>query len=236
MIVALLTASGSGTRMHQDIPKQFLHIENKPVIIHTLERFQNHPQVDAIIVVTLPTWIDFVWAYAKQFNITKLKWVVPGGATGQESICNGLEAIAGECKASDVVMIHDGNRPLVDRDIISNSIATFNQHGCAVASIPCTEAVFVSDDRISSTKTIPREQLQRTQTPHTYTLGKLQWAYEQAKLHNIKNTTAVCTLMCELGEKIFFSQGNEKNIKLTETEDLDIFSSLLRNERSDWLK
>lgn len=93
MVVALLTAAGSGTRMHQDIPKQFIHVDNKPVIIHTMEAFQKHPSVDAIMVVTIDSWSEVLWAYAKQFNITKLRWVIPGGTTGQESIRNGLDAL-----------------------------------------------------------------------------------------------------------------------------------------------
>ncbi len=90
MVVALLTAAGVGTRMGQDIPKQFMHVENKPIIIHTMEAFQRHPNVDAIMVVILPAWIEVLKAYANQFNITKLKWVVSGGKTGQESIYNGI--------------------------------------------------------------------------------------------------------------------------------------------------
>ena len=90
MNIALLTAGGTGTRMHQDIPKQFLHVKNKPILIYTLEAFERHPSIDAIIVVGLERWIDIIWAYAKQFNITKLKWVVSGGNTGHESIRNGL--------------------------------------------------------------------------------------------------------------------------------------------------
>ena len=90
MNVALLTAAGNGVRMGQDIPKQFIHVNNKPIIIHTMEAFQRHPSIDAIIVVTLPAWMDVLRAYASQFNITKLRWVVAGGETGQESIFNGL--------------------------------------------------------------------------------------------------------------------------------------------------
>ena len=155
MTVALLTASGQGTRMGQDIPKQFLHVKDKPIIIYTLERFQNNPQIDAIVLVTLPNWFGFVEAYAHQFNINKLKWIVAGGETGQDSIRNGLEAIAKECPLDTVVMIHDGNRPLVDNDIISNSLAVFRKHGSAVAVIPCTEAVFRSNDGMTSTVSVP---------------------------------------------------------------------------------
>ena len=236
MTVALLTASGQGTRMGQDIPKQFLHVKDKPIIIYTLERFQNNPQIDAILLVTLPNWFGFVEAYAHQFNITKLKWIVAGGATGQDSIRNGLEALAKECPPDTVVMIHDGNRPLVDNNIISDSLAVFRKYGSAVAVIPCTEAVFRSQDGLTSTVSIPREALQRTQTPHTYTLEKLLWAHEQAKKNGITNTAASCTLMNALGETVYFSKGSEKNFKLTTMDDLEIFNAFLAAEKSIWLK
>lgn len=237
MNVALLTAAGSGTRMRQDIPKQFIHVENKPIIIHTMEAFQNHPSIDAIIVVTIPSWVDVVKAYANQFNITKLRWVVPGGETGQESIFNGLKILEKELEPSDVVMIHDGNRCLVSGEIISDSLATFKKHGSAVAAIPCVEAVFKSKDNgISSNISIPREQLFRTQTPHTYTLEKLLWAHSQAKEKGIVNTAASCTLMQELGDKIYFSRGSEENLKITTVDDLMIFKALLHTKKDNWLK
>lgn len=237
MVVALLTAAGTGTRMGQDIPKQFIHVENKPVIIHTMEAFQRHPNIDAIMVVTLPAWVEVLRAYAKQFNISKLQWVVPGGATGQESIYNGLTALKEHLSGNDIVMIHDGNRCMVSHEIISNSIATFHAYGSAVAAIPCVEAVFRSSDNgISSTTSIPREQLYRTQTPHTYTLGKLLWAHEKAAKEGIVNTAATCTLMQAFGETIYFSKGSEENLKITTMEDLKIFSALLHTKKDCHLK
>ena len=237
MTVALLTAAGSGTRMGQDIPKQFMHVENKPIIIHTMEAFQKHPSVDAIIVVTIPSWIDVVKAYAKQFNIDKLRWVVPGGATGQESILNGLKTLEAEMKPDDIVMVHDGNRCMVSSEIISDSLATFKSRGSAVAAIPCVEAVFRSNDNgCSSTVSIPREQLFRTQTPHTYTLGKLLWAHEEAAKQGITETAASCTLMQQLGETVYFSKGSEENIKITTVDDLMIFKALLHTKKDTWLK
>lgn len=237
MIVALLTAAGTGTRMGQDIPKQFIHVDNKPLIVHTMEAFQNHPSIDAIMVVTLPAWIAVLKAYASQFNITKLKWVVPGGETGQESIHNGLMALSEELAEDDIVMIHDGNRCLVSSEIISDSLATFHEHGSAVAAIPCVEAVFRSDDEgKSSVVSIPREQLFRTQTPHTYTLGKLLWAHKEAEKKNIKNTAASCTLMQQLGETIYFSKGSETNLKITTIDDMLIFEALLHTQKDSWLK
>lgn len=238
MVVALLTAAGMGTRMGQDIPKQFMHVENKPLIIHTMEAFQRHPSIDAIVVVTLPAWTDVLKAYAAQFNITKLKLVVPGGATGQESIHNGLMAIKEEMTEDDtIVMIHDGNRCLVSSEIISDSLATFKAHGSAVAAIPCVEAVFRSSDNgLSSTLSIPREQLFRTQTPHTYKLKQLLWAHEEAQKRNITNTAASCTLMQQLGETVYFSKGSEENLKITTVDDMMIFKALLHTKKDSWLK
>jgi len=237
MNIALLTAAGSGTRMHQDIPKQFLHVDNKPIIIHTMEAFQNHPSIDAIIVVTIDSWSEVVWAYAKQFNINKLKWVVPGGNTGQESIHNGLITLANAGIEEDiVVMIHDGNRPLVTSQIISDSLATFKKYGSAVAVIPCTEVVFESEDGFSSCVSTEREKLFRTQTPHTYRLQELLDAHKEAAEKGITGTAASCMLMKELGRMTYFSKGSEANFKLTTLEDLSLFKALLKTKQDDWIK
>lgn len=237
MVVALLTAAGTGTRMGQDIPKQFMHVDNKPVIIHTMEAFQNHPGIDAIMVVTLPSWIDVLKAYANQFNITKMKWIVAGGDTGQESIKNGVLELNKSLGKEDIVMVHDGNRCMVSDEIISDSLATFKEHGSAVAAIPCVEVVFRSaNDGLSSTVSIPREQLFRTQTPHTYTMGKLLWAHKEAEKRSITNTAASCTLMQQLGEVIYFSKGSEENLKITTVDDIMIFKALLHTKKDSWLK
>jgi 2-C-methyl-D-erythritol 4-phosphate cytidylyltransferase len=236
MNIALLTAAGTGTRTNQDIPKQFIHVENKPILIYTLEAFQMHPGIDAIIVVGLSGWVDILWAYAKQFNISKLKWVVEGGDTGQESIKNGIIELSQYCDKNDVVIVHDGNRPMVSQDIITDALIKYRQYGSAVAAIPCTEAVFESENGVESERTIPREQLYRTQTPHVYKLDKLIWAHEEAYRNGIENTAASCTLMNKLGEKVFFSLGSEKNIKITTIEDIEIFKSLLNAKNDAWIK
>lgn len=230
MNVALIIAGGSGVRMHQDVPKQFLKINNKPVILYTMEAFERNPQTDAILVVTLDAWKDFVWASARQYGITKLRWVITGGVTGQESIENGVRELAKTCEPDTAVMVHDAIRPLISDDIIEDSLAVFEKYGSAVAAIPCAEAVFQSADGSMSRVSIPREQLFRTQTPQTYTLEKLLWAHDEAKKQGIKNTVASCTLMQELGETVYFSKGSEKNIKLTTLEDVDIFRALLTDK------
>ena len=229
MNIALLTAGGLGTRMHNDIPKQFIHIEDKPLLIHTLERFQTHPSIDYICVVCLDGWQEILKAYAKQFNITKLKWIAKNGDNGQESIHNGLMAIKDECSPDDLVLIHDGNRALVSHDIISDSISTCKKVGSAVAAIPCTEAIFrcETEECDKSVISIPRESVVRTQTPHTYPLHKILWAHEMAEKKNIKNTAASCVLMQALGETVYFSSGSEKNLKITTHDDLQIFKALI---------
>lgn len=222
--------------MGQDVPKQFLHVNDKPVIVYTMQRFQGNPQIDGIAVVTLPTWIDFVWAYARQFNITKLRWVVAGGTTGQESIRRGIAAIAADNPPETTVMIHDGNRPMVDDAIISDSLSVFRRHGSAVAVIPCNEVVFRSARGDESKEEIPREELWRTQTPHTYALEKLLWALAEADRRGLAGMAAMCQLMSRLGETAHYSKGSEKNLKLTTLDDMDIFKALLSTEKSSWAK
>lgn len=147
-----------------------------------------------------------------------------------------MAALEKECAAEDIVMIHDGNRCLVSGEIISDSLATVARYGSAVAAIPCVEAVFYTDDSVSSTSYVPREKLVRTQTPHTYTLGKLLWAHEEAGKRGIAGTVATCTLMQELGEPVYFSRGSEENLKITTVDDMMIFKALLHTRKDEWLK
>ena len=120
MKIALIIAGGSGKRTGQDIPKQFININDKPIIIYTLEGFQKHPDIDAIEVVCLDGWHEILRAYAKQYNITKLEWVVSGGKSGQESIRNGIYNLEGKCEDNDIIIIHDGIRPMIDEEVLSD--------------------------------------------------------------------------------------------------------------------
>ena len=157
MITALIIAGGSGARMRQDIPKQFINVYDKPVLIYTLESFQKHPMIDAIEVVCIDGWHDILWAYAKQFNIDKLKWVVSGGITGQESIRNGVYNLEGKADSEDIIVIHDGIRPLVDETVLTDVIRKAQIYGNAVTSLPYNEQIFVADNEVSTVRYIPRE-------------------------------------------------------------------------------
>ncbi|WP_282437564.1 IspD/TarI family cytidylyltransferase [Bifidobacterium dentium] len=168
--VAVVVAGGSGTRMGQDIPKQFINVFDKPVLIYTLESFQRHPDVDAIAVVCIDGWQTMVDAYAKQFNIDKLQWIVPGGGSVQESIRNGVEHLEHELDPEDIVIIHDGIRPLIDADVLTDVIQVCERYGNAVTSLPYNEQIFVinQDDPSTTVQYVPREQLRRVSTPQAY--------------------------------------------------------------------
>lgn len=238
MNVALIIAGGSGHRMGQDIPKQFINVYDKPILIYTLEGFQRHPQIDAIEVVCIDGWHEVVWAYAKQFNITKLQWIVSGGLTGQESIRNGVYNLEGKCKENDIVIVHDGIRPLVDATVLSDVIVKCKKYGNAVTSMPYNEQIFVIDDDISTVQYIPREKLRRVSTPQAYQFGKLDWAYHEAfkKKKGIYGSSYTNTMMVELGERLYFAAGSDRNIKLTTKDDLEMFKAYLKMDKNNWLK
>lgn len=236
MNIALLTAAGTSTRMGQDVPKQFLTVNEKPIIAYTMEAFQYHPEIDEILVVCLADWQPMLKAYARQFNISKLLRTVEGGATGQKSIRNGILSLAEDHNKDDLILVHDGNRPYVSERIISDCIKTARIFGDSVAAIPCQEAMMLTDDGIVSSENIDRSRLKRTQTPHGLTLGKMLELHKQAEKLGIENTTATCTLMMELGEPVHFYEGSEKNIKLTTLDDMDIFTALLAARRPEWMK
>lgn len=234
--IALLIAGGAGNRMHQDIPKQFLTVNERPVIVYTLEAFEKHSKIDAIAVVCIEGWDHILWAYAKQFNINKLKYVIPGGKSGQDSIRNGIYEIEKHYDPNDLVIIHDAIRPLVSAEIISDNIRVALEHGNAIAVIPCAEAMMQTEDGKVSIGSYPRSQLKRTQTPQTFRLGDICDLHRRAQKAGITNSVASCTLKIEMGEQVYFSLGSEKNIKLTTVEDIDIFKALLAAKRLDWLK
>ena len=238
MTTAIIIAGGSGSRMGQDIPKQFINVYDKPVIIYTLEGFQKHPMIEAIEVVCIEGWHDVLWAYAKQFNISKLKWVVSGGKTGQESIRNGVYNLEGKVNADDIIIVHDGIRPLVDDTVLTDVILKAEKYGNAVTSLPYNEQIFIADDETSTTKYIPRDTIRRVSTPQAYRFDLIDSGYHEAfeKGIGIHGSHYTNTMMVELGHRLFFAAGSDKNIKLTTKDDLEIFKALLRNDKDIWLK
>ena len=240
MNIALIIAGGTGTRMGQDIPKQFINVHDKPVLIYTLEGFQRHPMIDAIEVVCIAGWENVVRAYAGQFGIDKLRWIVTGGATGQESIRNGVYNLEGKCADGDIVVIHDGIRPLIEPEVLTDVINKAQQYGNAVTSLPYNEQIFVidGDDDSTTTKFIPRETLRRVSTPQAYKFSLLDSKYHEAFEKNIgiHGSHYTNTMMVELGVRLHFAAGSDKNIKLTTKDDLELFKGYLSRERDNWIK
>lgn len=235
MNIAIILAGGIGSRMKQNIPKQFIHIFDKPILIYTLENFQNHPLIDEIEVVCIDGWHDIVWAYAKQLGISKLKWVISGGNTVQESIRNGVFNLEDYCTEDDVIIIHDGIRPLVEMSVLTDVISKCQQFGNAVTSMPYNEQIFVVTDEISTSQYIPRETLRKVATPQAYKFEKIDWAYHEAfeRKIGIYGSSYTNTMMVDLGEKLYLAAGSDKNIKLTTKDDIEMFKAYLQKERQD---
>ena len=236
--IALIIAGGAGNRMGQDIPKQFIHIDGCPIIIQTMMCFQKHPDINAIAVVCLKGWETVLQSYANQFSITKLAHIYPGGESGMASIHNGIYGLKADgYDEDDLVLIHDSVRPLLSQEIISNNIATCKAYGYAITGIKCREAILQSADGFSSTKSIPRDTLIRTQTPQTFRLGNIIKVHEEAAAKGITNSVASCTLIAEVGSReMHIVPGSEKNIKITTTEDLEILKALMHTHKESWLK
>lgn len=239
MNIALITAGGTGNRMGQDIPKQFMPIDNKPVIIYTMESFQRSPEIDGICVICLKGWEVVLQSYANQYNISKLKWIFEGGESNQDSIYNGIIGLKNAgCSDDDIVLVQDGVRPLVSKEIIKNNIYTCKKYGYAVTGLLCKEAIMEKVNENVHEIDIPRERLVRTQTPHTYKLGMLLEAHRKAKELGVKNTVASCTLMTAVGIKEqHLVEGSEMNgLKLTRPQDVELFKALLHSQGEAWMK
>ena len=227
MNIALIIAGGNGRRMENEVPKQFLNVNDKPVIIYTLEAFQNHPDIDEIGVVCIEGWHEILRAYARQYKIEKLKWIIDGGENGQGSIRNGVFEAEKRYAPEDLILVHDAIRPMVSAEIISDCIIQCRQHGSAIVTVPCNTAMLRRTGQNSSGEVVPRDQLAMTQTPQAFPIRKLADAHRRALQEGITNSVASCTLMIELGETVHFSIGAETNIKLTTQDDLRIFKALL---------
>lgn len=236
MNIALIIAGGVGARMGQDIPKQFINVYDKPIILYTLEAFQKHPDIDGIEVVCLDGWHDILRAYAKQFGISKLESIVSGGKNGQDSIRNGLYDIASRHNDdNDIVLIHDAIRPMLSKEVIDENLKVCREHGNAITVLPCNAAMLKTFDGIETEEQVPRDNLKETQTPQSFYLKDIIAAHKEALEKGITNSVASCTMYIELGRKLYMSAGAEKNLKLTTTEDIEIFKALLNAKKDAWM-
>lgn len=236
MNIAIILAGGSGSRTAQDIPKQFINIYEKPLIIYTLENFEKHPDIDGILVVCLDGWHEVLKAYATQYKITKLKWIIQGGKDGQESTQKGIEALKDVCRQEDIILVHDSIRPFIIDEVITDAITVCKKYGSGLSAIRCQETIVRTKNGILGEEDIHRSEIMRVQTPQAYIYGDAVLAYEEAEKRGITGEVYINTLMIHLGRKVYFSKGSERNIKITTAEDIEVFKALLNMKKESWMK
>ena len=226
MTNALIFAGGSGTRMNsKGRPKQFLQFYGKELIIHTLESFQNHPKIDGIVVVCIEEWIPYLNKILQKYGIDKVKAVVPGGTTGQESIYNGLNAISKFSGEDSIVLIHDGVRPFINEDVISNCIECVKEHGSAITVVPAIETIVTLDDKKIQSIT-DRSKCYHARAPQCFYLGDILKAHNQAIKDGNTNMIDSASLMKFYGHDLYTVEGNVDNIKITTPADFYTFKAL----------
>lgn len=228
MNVALIFAGGTGTRMNTKTkPKQFLELNGKPIIIHTIDNFENHPDIDMIAVVCIESWIPYMEELLERYRIRKVKWVVPGGETGQQSIRRGLDAFWNDESVPNdsLVLIHDGVRPLINEDIISRNIECARQYGNAVTVTPAIETIItVSDDEVD--KIMDRSKCRLARAPQTFRLCDIMDAHKKAVEDGALNMIDSAMLMTHYGASLHVVEGPVENIKITTPSDFYIFRAI----------
>lgn len=239
-IIAIVIAAGQDTIGSENIPKPFVNVFDKPVLMYTLEVFESNPQIDYIELVCLEGWSEIARAYAKQFNITKLKNIVNGGQTIQESIFNGLKSLEGEADKDDIVIIHDGIRPMIETAVLTDVIQVAIEKGNSISSMPNNEQVFVvaSGNPDTTNEFIPRETIKRVSTPQAYHFGEILDMYKTGfeKKIGIYGPSYADTLYVDMGMKLYFAAGSNKNIKINSEEEISIFEAYLNRDKDNYLK
>ena len=229
MNTALIFAGGPGKRMNSKaVPKQFLMLYGKPLIIYTLEKFENHPEIDGIVIACLEAWIPQMKKYCQKYEITKVRAIVPGGASGQESICNGLRSISSMYSKSDLVLIHDGVRPLVDPNTISNCIDCALEKGNAITVTPAIETIFLDNEKDGQVgRIIDRKQCLMARAPQCFRVGDIMSAHEKAIAEDKGDFIDSASMMKHYGHRLYTVEGRAENIKITTPVDFYMFRAII---------
>lgn len=230
MNIAVIFAGGVGSRMHsKDCPKQFLEIHGKPIIIHTLEVFERHPDIDAIVIACVENGIPHLEDLLKKYNLKKVRRIVPGGATGQESIYNGL------CAAEDVangeksiVLIHDGVRPLIYEKTVTDNLQCVRSHGSCITSVSVKETVLLVEDNSNAVADVPsRKNSRLARAPQSFWLEDILGLHRMARQDNLFDFVDSCTMMQHYGKSLHLIEGPQENIKITTPDDFYTMRALL---------
>ena len=229
MNIAVIFAGGIGSRMNSKTkPKQFLSIHEKPIIIRTLELFDNHPQIDAIVIACVENWIDYLQDLVEAYRLQKIKRIVPGGKIGQESIYKGLLAAKDVCGSEkSIVLIHDGVRPLIKGQTISDNIQSVMNFGSCITCVEVKETVLIVDETEELMDIPKRSHCRMARAPQSFWLSDILRAHQQAIKENRWDFIDSCSMMQEYGYKLHLIKGPEENIKITTPDDFYTMRALL---------
>ena len=234
--IGIIFAGGVGQRMGENqIPKQFLVVNEKPVMIHTLEYFEKHPEIDEIYIACIEDWIEHLNKIIEKYEISKVKSIIPGGGTAQDSIYNALKEAKKHCANDDIVLIHDGVRPLITPELISKVIESTKEKGNGITSTPCYETIVISDDN-EQVKEVPlRKNTHAVQAPQGFFLKDIIDVHDEIRRINptYENMVDACTMCKVLGKDVHMVRGNRGNIKVTTPEDIFILEALLKYKKSE---
>ncbi len=235
MNIAVVFAGGSGVRMGAGIPKQFLEINGKPIIIHTLQLFQYHNQIDKIYLAVLQEYIPYMQDLVEEYRLNKVQCVLPGGDTAQDTIYNALKKAQEENDKNSIVLLHDGVRPFVSYDVITKNIESVKKYGNAITATACFETIIVSKDGKNVNFVPYRNETFAAQAPQSFYLKDIIEAHEKIRSLETKyeNMVDACTIFQSLGISVHLVEGNRGNIKVTTPEDVFIFRALLQYKENE---
>ena len=226
--IAVILAGGLGNRMGDrlDMPKQFYPLNGKPILVHTLERFARHAEIDSICVVCLAGWEDRLRGCLREYGVAKVGWVVESGDIRQRSVYNGLLAIEGYADAGDVVVVHDGVRLFIEPGLISSGIRMAARHGDAMTSVRSSDSLVLSPDDETAGQALDRDHVYLVQTPQSYRYGLGLELYRRAYAEGITDSINCCELFVRLGRRVHLIPGLKTNIKITTGEDIEFLHAL----------
>lgn len=228
MNIGIILAGGSGTRMGSDVPKQFIDIYGKPLIVHTIEAFDINPNIQYIAVICKEDWKEDLMIWIRKYGLTKVKWIIDGGDTRQGSVYNGISQLKDFCKDEDILVIHDAARPMVSQRIIDENITYTEKFGAVDTVIPSADTIIKSVDGEIIDAVPVRKELYLGQTPQSFNFGLIKAAHEEAIKTGDLNATDDCQLVLKLNKKVHLVKGDKLNFKVTTFEDLLLLKSIIK--------
>lgn len=224
----ILLAGGVGKRMDSEIPKQFIEVDGKPIIVYSIENFQKNPQIEKIVVVCIKNYIDLLKDMIVKYSLTKVEWIIEGGTTGHDSIRNGVFFLMDKLDPDDLVIVHDAVRPILPQKAINEVIRVAQENGNASSSVACHPPIVYTDDLKSGITDVDREHVMLTASPQAFKYSLALKCYEQAEREDRHDFTFTSSLLIHCGERVYFAKGTTSNIKITTKEDLALFGALLK--------